>query len=307
MKKSILFLFLMASTSVLFGQGILNPSFETWTSFTASGGSGEYPTGWTTSDSLTKASGGVQTAWRGLDPYEGANSLHLKSAVIIFQGFNVAGPAVATNGIVSLNGFALAYSGGHADTTRARYYSGQYKYIPVGGDSGIVKVFLLKRNGSVRDTIAAGSTSLEASATYRQFMVTMNFRDFTVQPDTALIIMQSANTALALGSTVNESELVIDSLTALGFVGVEELSGDVKSFSVYPSPASSFITLDAELRNPATLSYDLFDNNGRWIRSDKMNSSKETIEISDLAVVNYIVKLNASGKMVTAKQFSVNR
>lgn len=307
MKKSLLLIILLASTSTLFSQGIINPSFETWTPFVASGGTGEYPTGWTTSDSLTKASGGVQTAWRGTDPFDGANSLHLKSAVIVFQGFNVTGPAVATNGVVSLNGFALAYSGGHADTARPRFYSGQYKYFPVGGDSGIVKVFLMKRNGSVRDTIASGSVSLDASASYRQFMIMMNFRNFATQPDTALIIMQSANTSLALGSTVNESELVIDSLNSTGFVGVEELSGAVKSFSVYPSPASSFITLDAELRNNAALSYDLFDNNGRWIRSDKMNASKETIEISDLAVGNYIVKLNADGKMITAKQFSVNR
>lgn len=119
--------------------------------------------------------------------------------------------------------------------------------------------------------------------------------------------MQSSKGSLNGSTLAVGSELVVDSLAATGFVGVEELNGDVKSFSVYPSPASSFITLDAELRNPTALSYDLFDNNGRWIRSEKMSASKETIEIADLAAGNYIVKLNADGKIVTAKQFSVRK
>ncbi len=308
MKKSILFLFLLASTKILFGQGILNPSFETWTSFTASGGSGEYPTGWTTTDSITKANGGVESAWKGSDFYDGLFSLHLKTSQITYFGFPITGPAIATNGNVNLVGASFVFSGGSDETSRARYYSGQYKYSPAAStDSGQVNVFLLKRNGSNRDTIAAGTVSLTPATTYTQFIVMMVFRDWTTQPDTSLILIQSSKGGINGSTVALGSELVIDSLNSTGFVGVEELSGDVKRFSVYPSPASSTITIDAELRNPTTLSYDLFDNNGRWIRSEKMSTSKETIEISDLAVGNYIVKLNADGKMITAKQFSVNR
>ncbi len=310
MKKSILLLILLASTSVLFAQGLVNPSFETWTPFVASGGTGEYPTGWTTTDSITKANGGVESAWKGIDFYEGSFSIHLKTVQIIVPPLPVPikGPGVATNGKINLVGGTFVFSGGSADTSRARYYSGQYKFTSGGaGDSAFVSVFLLKTTGGNLDTVAVGTQVLNEAVNYTQFLVMMNFRNFTVQPDTCLIIMQSSKGSLNGTTLAVGSELVVDSLAATGFVGVEELNGDVKSFSVYPSPASSFITLDAELRNAATLSYDLFDYNGRWIRSDKMNASKETIEISDLAVGNYIVKLNANGKLVTAKQFSVNR
>lgn len=314
MKKSLVFLFLLSFASIAFGQTLVNPSFEDWTSFSASGGVGEYPTGWTTTDSTTMASGGVQSVWRGTDPFAGLASLHLKSALIVYSGINVAGPAVATNGIIAIKQVGLSasydYSGGTADTSRARYYSGQYKYSPdiTSTDSGLVNVYLLKWNGASRDTIAAGSVSLDSSTSYRQFMVTMNYRDFINQPDTSLIIIQSAKGGLVLFATsVPNTELTIDSLNATGFVGVEELTGDVKSFTAYPSPAASFITLDAELRNQTSLSYDIFDSNGRWIRAAIMKTSKETIDISDLSVGNYVVKLNGNGKTMTAERFSVLR
>lgn len=310
MKKVLLILSFLISTVLVNAQGTVNPSFETWTAFSTSGGVGEYPTGWTTSDSLTKANGGVESAWKGTDSYDGTYCLHLKSSLIVYSGINVAGPAVATNGIVALSGLSLAFSGGNPDTARARFYSGRYKYAPIPGsnDSGTVAVHFLKRNGNNRDTIATGIVSLAESATYSQFMVMMEFRDFVTQPDTALIIIQSAKGGLVpFATSVNESELTIDSLNATGFVGVEELQGDVKSFNVFPSPASSVITFDAEVRNQTALSYDIFDQTGRWLLSGKMSSSKETIDISQLAVGNYVVKLNSNGKTVTAKQFSVSR
>ncbi len=308
MKNSLVLLFLLSFVSMTNGQALVNPSFETWTSFVASGGAGEYPTGWTTTDSITKANGGVESAWKGIDFYDGAYCLHLKTSSITYLGFPIKGPAIATNGKVNLVGAAFVFSGGSPDTSRARYYSGQYKYTPAAStDSALVSVFLLKRNGSNRDTIAAGYTSLEPSAAYRQFMVMMYFRDFDSIPDTSLILIQSSKGTINGSTVAIGSELVVDSLNATGFVGVQELQGDVKSFTVFPSPASSFITIDAELRNPTALSYDIFDKTGRWIRSGKMNATKETIEITDFAVGNYILKLNANGKTVSAKQFSVAR
>jgi hypothetical protein len=308
MKNTLVLLFLLSCTSIAFGQALVNPSFETWTSFSAGGNVGEYPTGWTTTDSITKANGNVESAWKGTDFYDGQFCLHLKTSQITYLGFPVTGPAIATNGKVNLVGAAFVFSGGSPDTNRARYYSGRYKYTPGAiTDSGLVSVYFLKRNGANRDTIATGTTSLEPSAVYRQFMVMMLFRDFDSIPDSSLILIQSSKGTINGSTVAIGSELVVDSLNSTGFVGVEELEGDVKSFTVFPSPASSFITLDAELRNQTTLSYDIFDKSGRWIRSGKMSTSKETIDIADLAAGNYIVKLNSNGKMVTAKQFSIAR
>jgi len=308
MKKTFVLLFLLSFTSIAFSQALVNPSFETWTSFVASGGVGEYPTGWTTTDSITKANGGVESAWKGTDFYDGSYCLHLKTSQITYLGFPITGPAIATNGKVNMVGASFIFTEGSADTNRARYYSGRYKYTPAAStDSGLVSVFFLKRNGANRDTIAVGITSLEPSTSYRQFMVMMNFRDWTRQPDTSLILIQSSKGTINGATVALGSELVVDSLNATGFVGIDELPGDVKSFSVYPSPASSFIILDAELRNQTTLSYDIFDQSGRLIRSGKMSTLKETIDVADLAVGNYIVKLNSNGKTVTAKQFAVGR
>ena len=81
----------------------------------------------------------------------------------------------------------------------------------------------------------------------------------------------------------------------------------MKSFVVYPNPASERMTVEVELASAQKLSYDIFDSNGRLIRSGKMASTKEEIEVAELSTGNYVLKINGNGKALTAKTFSISR
>src|SRR5687767_12697586 len=91
MKKTILLLTGFLASTALLAQDVPNASFENWTSYSSSCATGEYPTGWTTSDSITQCNNGGSSAYRGTDASDLANSLHLKSAQITYLGFPIKG------------------------------------------------------------------------------------------------------------------------------------------------------------------------------------------------------------------------
>lgn len=307
MKKVLLFLSLITFAFNSFGQGLTNASFENWTSFTSTGGTGEYPTGWTTTDSIGKANGGLTSAWRGTDPFDGANSLHLKtSQVTIF--IPITGPAIATNGKVNLVGANFVFSGGSPEVNRVRYYTGQFKYNPAANtDSAYVSALLCRWNGIKRDTVALGTVTMSAATVYTPFLVKMNYIDFVNPPDSCLILVQSSKGTLNGPTVALNSELTVDSISTVGTVGIDEASDVIRSISVYPTPANDHITVTADLVSTQKLSYDIFDNNGRWVRSGKMETTKEMIEVADLTVGQYVLKLNGNGRPIAAKSFTIAR
>ncbi len=310
MKKSVLLLSFFFIATLTFGQGLVNGSFENWTPFAASGGVGEYPTTWTTTDSITKANGGVQSSWKGTDAFAGTYSLHLKTSQITYLGFPITGPAIATNGIVNLVAGAFEFSGGSPEVNRPRYYSGNFKYNPAAtSDSAYLSVVLYKRNTITqnRDTLAIGFATLTKSTAYSQFLVMMNYFNFSIQPDSCLMLIQSSKGTLNGSTVALNSELIVDSLNTIGTVGIDETNDVVKSFVVYPNPASERMMVEVELASAQKLSYDIFDSNGRLIRSGKMASTKEEIEVAELSTGNYVLKINGNGKALTAKTFSISR
>ena len=153
---------------------------------------------------------------------------------------------------------------------------------------------MLTWNGatSTRDTIADAVAELsDTTSTYSQLVLAMNFRVFNLQPDTCLIIFQSSrglnDPNLGVGS-----EFIVDSLGFSGFVGVNELPNNINAVNIFPSPADKELTIDVDLKQDISLGYDIFDMNGRLLLSAKMNSSKETIDVSKLSSGKYILKLN---------------
>lgn len=310
MKKTIFTSFALIFVSMIgFAQTISNASFENWTQYTVPGvGVGEYPTGWTTTDSITLANAGGNSATKGNDPFDGTYSLHLTSSQITYLGFPIKGPAIATNGIVQQVGASFIFNGGMADTARSKFFSGQYKYAPAGAsDSALVSVFLLLRNGANRDTIAAGVMTLSSAASYTQFVVPLVYRDFVNRPDTCLILMQSSREGLNGATVAVGSELVVDSLNFFGFVGIDEMADQIKRFEVYPNPAQDYITIDAELKSAMKMSYAVYDANGRLAMEATLPTSKERIDISTLPSGSYILRLSGNGATISSRHFSVNR
>ena len=307
MKTLLTILFIFFGIFFSSAQNIPNASFENWHAYSL----GEYPDSWSTSDSVSVANGGGTSVFKSaVDPYHGTYSIHLKSVQISFFGFPVKGPGIATNGQVNLVGSNFQFSGGSPDTGRSRFFTGRYKYTPQNAaDAAIVKVFLLKNNGTLpRDTIAAGLWENSGTvSTYDQFVIPMIFRDFLTQPDTCLIILQSSrginDPALGVGS-----EFVVDSLGFSGFVDVDELKNAISSVNIFPTPAQNEINIDVELKSNISLSYEIFDINGRSVHTSLMNSTKEKIDVSNLSSGRYILKLgDAKKNLLYSTHFSIAR
>jgi hypothetical protein len=304
--KNLLFVLLsFAVTSTALAQNVPNAGFENWTPYVT----GEYPDNWTTSDSITVSYNGGNSVFHGTDAYEGAKCMHLKSTEITFILFPIKGPGFATNGKINLVGANFEFSGGSPDTARSRYFTGYYKYNPLGADEvGKVTVYLLHRNGANRDTIATGvSLFTDTVNTYTQFVTEMQYKNYIIQPDTCLIIIQSS-IAVNDPSIVVGTELIVDSLGFNGFVGINELNDIINNVSVYPSPASNEINIDVELKKNTSLAYQIFDMNSRLLLSSSMNTLKEKVDISNLAHGRYVLRLNDSEKKILySTNFTVAR
>ncbi len=306
MKKLLLsFIIIIAGIKLTSAQDIPNAGFENWHPYT----NGVYPDFWTTSDSIAVNNGGGKSVFDSTDAFEGSKCMHLKSVAIVIIVFNVSGPGIATNGQISFNGSTFQFFGGSPDTSRSRFFTARYKYFPTNGtDAAVVKVYLLKNNGGTRDTIADGITEISGThSSYDQLVLAMNYRDFINQPDTSLIIIQSSrginDPTLGVGS-----ELVIDSLGFSGFVGVDELKSAISAANVYPSPANDHLNIDVTLRNNVSLSFGIYDMNGRMIKSAMMRSTNERIDVSDLSAGKYILKIgDAKLNQLYSTNFSIAR
>jgi hypothetical protein len=288
-----------------FAQTILNNSFENWTTYFGTGGAftGEYPTNWTSSDSLYQAlaGAGVHSAEREISDH--CNLLYSVKLTTI-SALGQVGPGVATNGrVTGINTVA----GGSPDTARSAQFSGCYKYTAAGTDSGFVTAFLFKWNTTthVRDTIGVARLNTKTTSGITNFAQPFMYKDYSRRPDSLLIILSSSQ-GLNLG--VAGSKLVVDNLSLSGYVGIAENISSVKSVRIFPSPATEYLNVNVELLKNINMSYVVMDAFGKIVLQEKMNSSSEKINISSLSSGNYFFNLRDeegnqlySGRFVVAK------
>jgi hypothetical protein len=305
--KTLLSLLFIAFAASLSAQDIPNASFENWVPYA----NGEYPSSWTTSDSISYNYNGGNNVTKGTDPYDGSFSMHLKSVQIQVGPFQVTGPGIATNGLINFNSstFTFEFSGGSPDTVRSRFLVGSFKYAPTNtNDSGFIRVILLKDSVGIKDTIAQGMSMFAGNVgSYTPFSTILYYNDYRRQPDTCLIIIQSSkginDPNIGIGT-----ELVVDSLGFEGTVGVNELSDAITNVNIFPTPASNQLVIDVDLKYNTSLNYSIFDLNGRIVLSAHMNSAKETVNVSSLAPGNYLLKLSDNNrKTLYAKNISISR
>ena len=301
---SLIFIGILTSSA----QNIPNAGFENWTPYST----GEYPSWWSTSDSVAVANLGGTSVFKSTDAYEGSLCIHLKSVQITFFGLPITGPGIATSGIVSLSGLAFKFSGGSPDTGRSRFFTAYYKYAPTNSlDAAIIKVYLFKRNilpPFGRDTIAFASQEITGThSSYEQVVLAMNYLDFSTQPDSSLIILQSSRgiNDPTLGIA---SEFVVDSLGFSGFVGVNELKNAISAVNIYPTPANDKLTIDVELKNNISLGYEIYNIYGQLIKYASMKTTTEIVDVSNLSSGKYILKIGDS-KMnsLYSTNFSITR
>ena len=85
-------------------------------------------------------------------------------------------------------------------------------------------------------------------------------------------------------------------------VGIE-LSNISLDFIAYPNPTSSNIVLSIRDFNNEKLNYQLYDMNGKLLKSNKVNSINTTIDMSELPVSNYVLNINNDSSII--KSFKI--
>lgn len=79
---------------------------------------------------------------------------------------------------------------------------------------------------------------------------------------------------------------------------VENINGDKFSCSVYPNPASDFVTLMVSSTNEK-LSYILFDGRGNTLENKPVTSTRTFIPMQNLSSGTYFIKITDNNKIVT--------
>ncbi len=73
--------------------------------------------------------------------------------------------------------------------------------------------------------------------------------------------------------------------------GLEEAKGINLSVSVYPNPATDFLTLKVENFELSTLGFQLYDISGKLIKSKGIESNETSIIMSNLVPATYFLKI----------------
>ena len=73
--------------------------------------------------------------------------------------------------------------------------------------------------------------------------------------------------------------------------GIEEAKGINLTVSAYPNPASDYLTLSISEFDISNLSYQLFDIQGKLLRSAKITGNQTNIVMSNLVPATYFVKI----------------
>ena len=85
-------------------------------------------------------------------------------------------------------------------------------------------------------------------------------------------------------------------------VGIE-ITNISLDFIAYPNPTSSNIVLSIRDFNNEKLNYQLYDMNGKLLKSNKVNAINTTIDMSELPVSNYVLNINNDSS--TIKSFKI--
>jgi len=83
--------------------------------------------------------------------------------------------------------------------------------------------------------------------------------------------------------------------------GIEEAKGINLSVTAYPNPATDYLTLRIDASTTLSIqsmSYQLYDMNGKLLQSEKITGNQTSIVMSNLVPATYFVKVTEGNKEV---------
>ncbi|MHC1776429.1 MAG: T9SS type A sorting domain-containing protein [Lentimicrobium sp.] len=273
---------------------IPNPGFEEWSS-------GE-PVGWNTINQNIFGTDFTCVTRDQSNPHTGTYCAKIQT---ITQNIFIVGP-VTMPGILSLGEITLdvinqtgTVSGGVPIDTRPNILKGWFRYLPAAGDSCIMGIGLSRWNGTGRDTLAYGYTTIGGqNPNWQEFSLPIDYLIWEM-PDTMNIMFFSSN--LLTGSPVTGSVLYVDDLMLeYGPVSVSN-TGKKDEMSLRYSGEDRLIILNPG-SNPAEVR--LYGLNGSCVGKVKPDAGQPEIEmdISRLRPGIYIARvINSDGSSSSLK------
>lgn len=258
---------------------IPNNSFEKWTDM----GSYSNPEEWGTMNNKT-ASSKIYTATKATPGSVGAAYLKLTSKKVgstVVNGIAVSGKLDSVT-MKPISGFAL--------NQRPTALTGKWQYM--GSSPGSITVTLTRWNSStkMRETIGTASKTLSGmEMRWASFSIPFTYQGSSL-PDSCIIFLQASGSNPEAGDY-----LWVDNLNFTGIVAtkLKEEAVVLNSMSIYPNPASNFITLNFNTITPQPITIKIVDAIGKVVLIESINlaegNSKKIINISSLATGSYCI------------------
>jgi len=293
MKKWV-FIFTILVGAILITKAQPNPGFENWTTSFGI----QDPDHWQTLNFFAIDTSNPLSALKatGIDKHSGNYALKLRTVYI--QNNPYASVIGDTTGGVFTGKFTyspFAYKYGFPYTGRPQKLEFWSKYYPVGSDTAGAVIILKKWNGSATDTIAIGSTDINATAGYTPFTIDLVYYSNEL-PDSAVIGFTPSK--LRETSRIN-STLYVDDVSLTGWVGINKYDKSDKLVKVLPNPARDNLTIFAQIDGASNV--NIFDALGKSVGIYKMENSKANIYSSSFPEGIYFYEIRGKKDEIFAR------
>lgn len=294
MKKMITCLCAMLFMAMTFAQSPANAGFESWTLKPLSYNPInpiKVPTSWSTFDSIANtisfSSTGDTTIYKSVTQSTSIKHSGTSSTRIASKNYGALGfvSALLTNANVSLDPtFSLIFSGGTPLISRPSAVSAWVQYYPSPMDSAGFYVEVINTSLGMGDSlIGSGFMSIGADSVFTQITAPIVYTDMSSPAN--LLRVYFTNT----GDTVfTSSVLYVDDVSYSTVSGISQyIMNDVK-VSVYPNPASNYLTVKSE--TDEQLTFQLVSIDGKTLITK--NFTKEMLIDVDVpnGVYAYLIK-----------------
>jgi len=282
MKKMTIILVIMIGMTITLKAQIPNNGFENWNSV----GNCMKPSGWFSTNDFLDTNGTYFGITRSNDHYPaaiGSYSLRIQNNTSLAapSSFGLAWPGDADGS--NYPSFAIS---GHPTS-----FCGYYKFLPENKDT--MRIFIcLYKNGT--EVVQAKLEDTVTVSSWSSFIIPIpTYTD----ADSARIFLSSFNSNGAMLVQGN-SVLYIDNLSFDNLItSASELTAQNELFSLYPNPASNFVTLKIESTNKAKLILNIYDAMGSLVRSEALKQNQEQISIEDLSNGIYWVAIKSKDQI----------
>lgn len=140
----------------------------------------------------------------------------------------------------------------------------------------------------------ANAKACNATANGSMFMNYMDYVD-----DGCMAFFTNGQKAV-VQNTLSSSRLSLLSSSGCDALGLDEQSA-IDAIALYPNPASQYFNITSVQTKIDEV--DIFDNNGRLVKNQKLTQMNNIITIEDLASGTYFVRIYTEGKFLKSDKF----